>query len=343
MQLINESPFFAERFVNMDNNGAEVLALLVKASFELTDESLKALSDSKQFPIEFADIYRGEPGVSSIKYEADVGMCKEATDVVLMGHAYAKRVGDPFVDVSFHLGGLNKTVRVFGDRHWEKRLGVASISKPKPFDKVPLTYERAFGGTDISHTNPQFHENVPTNPVGAGFRAKHSTSPVEGLKLPNIEDPKALISSLDDHPEPAGFGFIGKSWKPRIDFQGTYDDKWMKRRMPLLPEDFDERFNNSASSGLISNGYLVGGEQVEIINASQSGYLGFSLPQVTLQCDTMIGAKIIPIDMNLDTVIVDTDLNCLILLWRGMHNVHKVVEDVRWVRVTQIEDSNVYR
>lgn len=334
MQLINETPYVAERFVTMDKDGAEVLVLLVKATFELANESVNELSDAEQFPIELADIYMGEPGNSSIKYEADVGMCKKATDVVLIGHAYAGKVGDPFVDVSFRLGNINKTVRVFGDRLWEKRLGVASISLPEPFEKMPLIYERAFGGTDISQSDPNLHECEPRNPVGVGFRAKRSILPIDGLKLPNIEDPKSLIRTIGDRPEPVGFSYIAKNWKPRVDFQGTYDDKWLKTRMPLLPENFDDHFNNSAPSGQITKSYLTGGEQVELRNVSPGGYINFRLPQITVQGDTMINANIAPIDINLDTVVIDTDVNRLILLWRGMHNIHKVVEDVRWVRAT---------
>ena len=224
MQLINETPYLAERFVNMDKDGAEVLVLLIKATFKIDKESSKGSANVEQLPIEFADIYMGEPGSSSIKYEADVGMCKKSTDVILIGHAYAAKVGDPYVDVSFRLGNLNKTVRVFGDRIWEKLLGVVSISKPSPFYKIPLIYERAFGGTDKSQLDPNLHESEPRNPVGAGFRSKHSRQPVEGLKLPNIENPKSLIRTLGDRPEPVGFGFISKNWKPRVDLQSSYDD-----------------------------------------------------------------------------------------------------------------------
>ena len=111
--------------------------------------------------------------------------------------------------------------------------------------------------------------------------------------------------------------------------------------MPLLPENFDEHFNNSAPLDQISKNYLIGGEQVEIRNASPGGYLGFTLPQISMQGDTMINATVTPIDINLDTVVIDTDTNRLVLLWRGMHSVHKVVEDVRWIRVALVGQSHV--
>jgi len=46
------------------------------------------------------------------------------------------------------------------------------------------------------------------------------------------------------------FGPIGRHCKPRVQLAGTYDDSWTEDRMPLLPDDFQERFHNAAPVGL---------------------------------------------------------------------------------------------
>jgi hypothetical protein len=49
------------------------------------------------------------------------------------------------VDCGFRVGAVQKVVRVFGDRTW------ASHSRPTPpqaFEKMPLVWERAYGGVD---------------------------------------------------------------------------------------------------------------------------------------------------------------------------------------------------
>ncbi len=333
MQLINDTQFSAQPFINMDKSGAEILVLLAKATFELPSDYNKTVPIIEQLPIEASDVYEGEEGISSLRYESDIGMPKTSTDIIFIGHAYAKTIGDPFVDVLFRAGPLSKVARVFGDRCWENNLGTTKISKPQPFKKIPLVYERAFGGLDNSHSDQNYHEYEQRNPVGLGFRAKHSKAPVDGCRLPNIENPKEFITHINDRPEPVGFGFVGKHWSPRINYLGTYDDDWKKNRMPLLPSDFDERFNSAASLGLTAGNYLEGGELIEIINASENGHLKFSLPKISILGSLMVDVEISPIEMNLDTVVVDTDSNHLILHWRGMQNIHNVVEDVRWVRV----------
>jgi hypothetical protein len=265
-----------------------------------------------------------------------VGVPKLSTDVALVGHAHSPEARHPYVDVSLRVGEIKKTARVFGDRFWERGgLGLLTISAPQPFTRIPLVYERAFGGADLSHQNPRFHEHETRNPVGVGFLAKASEAFVEGTRLPNIENPREMIVRPGDRPAPHSFGFIAKHWAPRVSFQGTYGEAWQKSRMPLLPADFDERFHNAASPDLRASGHLVGGEPVEVANATPDGYLGFYLPTVQLRGSALIDATTTPVDLRINTVVIDTDVNKLFITWRGMTNVHKCVEDVRWVRVEQ--------
>jgi hypothetical protein len=51
---------------------------------------------------------------------------------------------------------------------------------------------------------------------------------------------------LKHRPSPAGFGPIACHWQPRVGFAGTYGDAWVANRLPLLPDDFDDRFFQSA-------------------------------------------------------------------------------------------------
>ena len=89
--------------------------------------------------------------------------------------------------------------------------------------------------------------------------------------------------------------------------------------MPLLPKDFDRRFFNAASPGLIASGYLKGDEPVLIENASRRGTLLFNLPGVPPpECRVqLVGKRDAQILMALDTVIINTDQDLLLLLWRG--------------------------
>ena len=195
--------------------------------------------------------------------------------------------------------------------------------------KYRLIYERAFGGWDRSHPNPDKHTFEPRNPVGVGFGYPNG-NPEEPVQLPNLEDPQRPWKHWRDRPPPAGFGFISPHWQPRASFAGTYGKKWDKTRKPLLPTDFDRRFFNSASPGLIAPGYLRGDEPVVIINASPGGRMAFNLPGVPPPwCEVELrGGKTAVLQTNLDTAIINTDDNLVFLIWRAHMVVRNGPQDV---------------
>lgn len=211
---------------------------------------------------------------------------------------------------------------------------------PEPFESIPLIYERAFGGWDRSNPDPESHTFEPRNPVGTGFHDKKGKFE-EGTQLPNLEDPARSIVDYGDRPPPAGFGYIAPNWQPRASFAGTYDEKWMKERMPLLPEDFDRRFFNAASPGLIASDYLLGAEFVRIENVSKGGRIAFNLPGMQApNCRVELkGAKDLRLEPRLDTVIINTDERLLFLIWRahtvlknGPHDVVTIKVDAEGIR-----------
>lgn len=327
--LINETPFAVEQLFLMDEKGRDILVLVIKATYQIDGTSKLELAE-QQVPVNVSGEYYGEPGKSSFKYEPEVASVKLATDVVLIGHAYPDRLNTAQVDVTLKVGSLQKTVRVFGERRWTNTIGFKRISSPETFDKIPLVYERAFGGWDLTHPNPKKHSYEPRNPFGKGYGTFE-----EGKKLPNLEDPKHLIKNPKDKPSPAGFGFIGPEWEPRRRYAGTYEENWMKKKMPLLPEDFDQRYYNAAHPDLIVKGYLKGNEPVEIVNASQKGQLKFHLPGTT-HPEGMVIMKdkaTKKIDTNLDTVIINTDENILLLLWRGNVDIYEKIHEIHSLKV----------
>jgi len=333
-KIDNPTPFAFEMNILSDEEGRPLLVPIVQATYAISGKGPLVPAD-KQAPVNLAGEFWGVPEISSYKLEPQMAFLKPVTDVVLIGHAHASRVGVSETKVSLQVGSLKKTVRVVGDRYWVKTLGSVSMTKPKPFEKIPLIYERAFGGWDRSHEDPAQHTFEPRNPVGTGFRTKKGKFE-EGIRLPNLEDPKHPLKSYYDTPPPAGFGFISPNWQPRASFAGTYDEKWMKERMPLLPTDFDRRFFNAASPGLIANGYLRGDEPVLVENASSNGRLSFNLPGVAppkIHVELRGGVHH-DLTTNLDTVIINTDENLLFLIWRTHLVVKRGPHDVVAIQVS---------
>jgi len=339
MELINHSPYTAGIVVDVDRQGAETLVLMVKATFDiLPDGNVERSQEQRE--IEWGDVYAGEPGASSVLYESDATWGRVGTDVALIGYAYPRQPGDRQVDVALRVGQLYKSARVFGERRWQTTLGVTGMSAPDPFEKIPLVWERSFGGVDLTPADPQHQGHEARNPVGRGFRAKGSQSQLNGALLPNVEDPRHLISSPDDHPPPIGFGFVAKSWMPRVALAGTYDDRWLQTRAPLLPDNYNPRFTVAASDGLWAQNGLQGGELVELVQLTPNGRLRFTLPKVNVRGSYLARVPLIDLEMRLVVVFVDAVRMKLVLLWHGSHSIHGQIDDMRWVRALD-EDSYV--
>lgn len=332
--IVNETPFAAQEVYLADEEGRDLLVLVVKGTYLLGPGGEPVLAE-EQVPVDLTGTYTGEPAISSARFEPEIAPYKPATDVVLVGHAYPDRSGATWVDVGLQVGPVQKIVRVFGDRWWYGGMGAVGISDPQPLEKIPLVYERAFGGWDRTSTDPAEHTFDRRNPVGVGFHDPKHGRFVEGLPLPNLESPYRPITAFSDAPPPAGFGFVGPAWAPRVGLAGTYDQAWLDGRMPLLPTDFDRRFYNAAPADQVAPGYLRGDEPVRVANASPRGSLSFRLPGMPPpQCGVVLrDGKVQAQHAQLDTVIVDTDEDRVLLLWRAAFLLPRRIHEVRSVRV----------
>lgn len=333
-QLQNKTPFLTCLLPARDPDGGDTLVVIVKGTFSIADAGTVQLA-AEQAPFVMADQYHGEPAASSLRYASDLVPEKRGTDVVLNGSAYATSGEADQVDVSLEAGPLRKTVRVFGDRHWKRSLGlVASTTKPAPFARMPLTYEHAFGGVDKTHPSEKQWKFEPRNPVGKGLIANANRLDFNEVRLPNLEDPAALVSWYQDAPAPAGFGFIAPTWEPRKNHAGTYDQAWQEGRCPLLPADFDARFYNAGHPDLISKDFFRGGEAVRVSNASRSSSLAFDLPAIDVRAEFFIDGSVTRQTCNLDTVVIEPDAQRVLLTWRSKVGCHRKIKLVTGVRVT---------
>lgn len=317
-----------------DEDGRPVAAPIVRGTFVLPPSGAPMIAD-QQDPIRLAGLPYGDAGATSYRFEPEVAFVKPGVDVVLVGHAHAPRAGATEVDVQFELGRARKRMRVRGDRRWEKALLGARPTPPEPFERIPLVWERAFGGWDRHADDDSSHRCESRNPFGVGYRRRFAPF-IEGAPLPNVEDPRAKQTTYTERCEPAGTGFTGFDWEPRRTLAGTYGAKWEKTRKPRLPEDFDRRFFQSAAPGMVVERGRVEGEVCRVEGASPEGVLEFVVPDVRPP-QVRLGltrAERRDVEMSLDTLVVDTDARCLYLTWRGYTAVREGPHDIRSVAVT---------
>jgi hypothetical protein len=330
----NKTPYAFEPLFLLDEEARPLLVTLVKATFAIGPDGRCAVAE-EQVPVNVAGEPFGEdPEHSSYKYEPEVAFFKPSTDVVMNGHAYAPRAGTTEGQVSLRVGPLQKHARIFGDRIWFRAAGQVSATRPVAFERIPLQYERAFGGWDRTHVDPNRHTCEPRNPVGVSYRASGKFE--EGVLLPNLEDPKVPMRGYGDRPPPTGFGFVSPHWQPRAPLAGTYDERWQKERAPLLAKNFDRRHLNAASPGLVAPGYLRGDETVATLGVNPRGALSFALPGVpapAVRVALRSGADQ-RLETNLDTVIVEPDEMRVLLFWRVYLTLPTGPHDVGAIEVT---------
>jgi hypothetical protein len=282
LQLANRSPFQASLAAFPDADGIDALVVVVKATFDLAAEPALA---TEQVPVKAADEYFSEPGLSSLRYAAELQLAKPGTDVVVVGSAHAPR-GRPVehVDVLFAIAGRKRILRVHGERRWQKGLLRSSITPAEPFVTMPITYERAFGGTHVLRKGGKVLAEE-RNPVGRGFRGKRGATEFDGQLLPNVDDPVHPLRSPGDGAPPLGFGFVA-------------------------------RFFHCAHPDFVFEQPLRGGEHVELIGMSPHGPVDLVLPTCApTVVVTIAGADAEP-PVQLETVLLEPDAGRLCMTWK---------------------------
>lgn len=296
-----------DRFEMFDVDGSRSLAIVIKQRFQY---GLRGAVDRVPgAQVEPVDV--PWPDGQSAMYPSDLFLRKASTDVVVAGSAVAPGPVKS-LDVMVRVGPVHKTLRVFGERVWYGGVTGMKPGDPAPFERLPLMWEHAYGGMDISDPDKAVQE--PRNPVGRGVACHAST--LDGQPVPRIEDPNHLIHRAGNKPPPAGIAALAPHFEPRRGFAGTFDQRWQDERMPLFPLDFDERFNQVAHPDLITPQPLIGGEPVQLLNLGAPVAADFALPRLVFQVDAYTSDGMTGHRPMLDTVVLMPDERRFDLVWR---------------------------
>jgi uncharacterized protein YjbI with pentapeptide repeats len=162
----------------------------------------------------------------------DLGTPKLVPEFLASGYGYTNHQADKTVcAVRLRVGGIEKTLTVFGDRFWLN----GRPTPAQPFERMPLDWSHAYGGA-----------GVPENPLGMGS-VDEIVNGVRTRRLPHIEAPGAHVSSPRQAPAPVSLGAIPPEWPQRMSLGGTkYDQEWLENDFPGFARDIDWRYFNAA-------------------------------------------------------------------------------------------------
>lgn len=332
LNVINKTPFEASYSIQNNLQGYGVVCVFFAANFVFANQRWHIAQ--QQMPSPLNDVYWNKDKPSSIRLPSQLSHSKPGTDIIMNANAIApKEQAVTHLHTGIQVANMQASVMVFGDRVWDND----RITPPRPFFKIPIVWEQAFGGSIKTESGVQQYEY---NPLGLGWSP--SAENPDGTRLPNIEWPQQLIHSPEDKPVPAGYGALGPQSPLRSCYAGTYDENWKKTRCPYVPHDFDSAFFYSAIPALRAPGFLQGNEGLRLVNVTRESDLSLHLPGGRPQGEIMLGKKMQTLTFNLETVVIDTTVDDASaatpvlssqMFWRATAPTTRSVADIKDIRV----------
>ncbi|GKT17408.1 DUF2169 domain-containing protein [Acidovorax sp. SUPP2522] len=310
--LENLTPFAAEILPGYGVDGGLQRIVVVKATLDFRS---RLVTQSKGLPILRGDQFFDAPGMESVvRFESDLVPFKPRVDVIVNAVAYAPG-GKPVAsfDAGLQIGRESRTVRVFGERVWRKRLGLFPVAvEQAPALRVPVAYHLAYGGQDPADAQAF----APGNPTGLGFSAG---LPPDGWPLPRLEWPDQLIRASGDTPVPAGFGCFGRTWLPRRKLLGSYGPaEWqVPGIVGRMPQSFDPAAWNCAHPRMqFSFEQVKPGTSIQWVHLSAQGPSQITLPDIRPCVSWTAGGKSHTASPHFDTVTIEPEHGHFALTWR---------------------------
>ncbi|WP_081760507.1 DUF2169 family type VI secretion system accessory protein [Bordetella petrii] len=244
----------------------------------------------------------------------DFVMPKPHPEFLVSGHAYTAHQRDKTsCMVSVRVADKRKDVLVLGDRYWLDN----RISDPQPFESMPLTWNRSFGGS-----------GVPENPLGVGLE-EAEVNGVRVVPLPNLESPTERIHAKGQRVRPCNMGMIRVDWPERLKQFGSWDQQWLEEVGTGFFDDMQPSVFNAAADDQIwrDRDELPLGEPFEIWNMQQEQQCwSGALPQLRARCFVSRryeGGRLDEMAMRCTTVWFVPHQKRYILLFHGSLPIHE--------------------
>ena len=239
--------------------------------------------------------------------EADGPFLKGGVDLYLFGHARSAHER-PVRSIELTFGVGTSFVRraiVHGNRHWRKQSrGVYEPSPATEITQLALTRAQAFGGTVRwdGLTVPWAQ-----NPSGKGFWIDENA--VEGVPLPNLEEPDRPMRSWLDRPPVCGLAFCPMENAERFLAGTDRDPETMQIR------DVKSRYFNTAYPPMVAP-RAEPGDEVVVGGVLHDGKLRFGLPRSPVELLLRFGEKRVKRTPVIDEIGVEVDEKRVFVTWR---------------------------
>lgn len=345
MDLINRTPVVAEVLVGEVAQPFRVGVVTAKATFRIGAGGPE-LDGDRALPILHAD------------QQTDLGLLPRdviprtdaAFEVMVLGAAYAPG-GRPIAErtVALAVGSERRELTIVGDRVWESGPKGWRISRPAPFTRMPISYDRAFGGTCevLIDRDAPIDVSDPVNPRGRGFDPAPSVKafaeqlrPPRGYprydttrRLPNIEDPRARIRRWTDAPRPAGWGAVPVD--TALHAQRATSPR-PEARFGEAPAELTAGALHRAHPDWVIPRPAAGAE-VSLEGLTPEPRLGFRLPAVRVVADYIAGAHTGTLELAPHALVLLPEERRFYLVYRAIFSVFYRPDEERCLRLRLLD------
>lgn len=259
----------------------------------------------------------------------------EAFEVILLGAAYPPRGhAATWCPVALSVGPVKRELLVFGDREWlpvDAPTTQRGISEPQPFDRMPLTWERAYGGSSTVLLDPDADVTVShgLNPLGTGFDPAPGARILgarvgapEGWprvdrrrRLPNVERPDDRVANWASDPRPGGWATIPMD--SPMHGRRLADSKALEREPgPSWPHA--EALYRAHPDWILP--LPEAGAPVVLDGLTPSGRLTLRLPRMRVLADWVVGDESGTLELRPHTLVLLPEESRLYLVYRTHFN-----------------------
>lgn len=322
-------------------------ALSVKITYQVGPDGRVAIERDAPKPILLAD----ETTELGVAPRDDGAHELPVFEVIFLGAAYAPG-GRPSrrFDVSLTVGPVTRQIAVFGRRVWQGAGEDAEIATVGEVRRLPISPRYAFGGNktvsiDEKSVLPIFY---PFNHVGRGF---DPTVIIEGLarelimpagfprwdptrRLPNLEDPAALIRHWHDEPRPLFWSAL-----PMQSMQAMEQAMGLDLRR-ISGEDIELPDVESVATGMALRAHPAWriatpppAAPVTLRNLTPEGELGFALPTVAVLADYHVGDRTGTLEVPPQRLVIHGEEKRFSVLYRRIFNFAAGRKETRSIRL----------
>jgi len=348
MEFVNPTPFPADLSLGekTEPDTTRLGQIVAKATYRVADDGSVTIDNQEPMPV----LAKDEEAELGLLPRDDMVRVNHAFEVILLGAAYAPR-RRPVEEllVSMSLGDVKRELAVIGDRYWLAGVHSTTPTKPVPFDRMPLTWDRAFGGTAEVEIDVDSFVDVcdVRNREGTGFDvAKYAKELGDHLnvpsgfpkfdakrRLPNLESPLERIKHPDDTPGPVCWATMS--------LQSGLRARRIDEELAPFPVTTENMILSQELMCRAHPAWIIDlpppRSRFRLTHASPDGAFEFELPAVRVLADYVSGDKSATLELMPQVLIVHSEERMFTVAYRKRFNFPRRPGVERCIRLRIVE------